>query len=186
MPEKKMNYFCNGNTCAKQTRRDKFNDIPIPKIGDHDVLIRVKAAAVNPVDILNLTGAVRLIQDYRMPLTLGNECAGIMEKAGKYVTRFIAGDRVYSRVPVSTLGAFAEYVVIHENAVAHMPAGLDFAVAAAIPLTGLTAYQAITEELHAKPGETLFIQKLPVWLKRRTSFHRLIRGYLILCKLTTQ
>ena len=52
------------------------NDVPIPKRGDYDVMIRVKAAAVNPVDILNLTGAVRLIQDYRMPLTLGNECAG--------------------------------------------------------------------------------------------------------------
>ena len=135
----------------------KVNDVPIPEIGDHDVLIRVKAAAVNPVDILNLTGAVRLIQDYRMPLTLGNECAGIVEKAGKHVTRFIEGDRVYCRVPISRLGAFAEYVVIPENAAAHMPDGLDFAVAAAIPLTGLTAYQAITEELHAKPGETLFI-----------------------------
>ena len=63
--------------------RIKVNNVPIPKMGDHDVLIRVKAAAVNPVDILNLTGAVRLIQDYRMPLTLGNECAGIVEKAGK-------------------------------------------------------------------------------------------------------
>ena len=135
----------------------KVNDIPIPKMGDHDVLIRVKAAAVNPVDILNLTGAVRLIQDYRMPLTLGNECAGIGEKAGKDVTRFAVGDRVYSRVPISSLGAFAEYVAIPENAVAHMPDGLDFSVAVAIPLTGLTAYQAITEELHAKPGETLFI-----------------------------
>ena len=80
------------------------NDVPIPKIGDHDVLIRVKAAAVNPVDILNLTGAVRLIQDYQMPLTLGNECAGIVEKAGKFVTRFKTGDRVYSRVPISTNG----------------------------------------------------------------------------------
>ena len=49
--------------------RIKVNNVPIPKMGDHDVLIRVKAAAVNPVDILNLTGAVRLIQDYRMPLT---------------------------------------------------------------------------------------------------------------------
>ena len=54
----------------------EVNDVSIPEMGDHDVLIRVKAAAVNPVDILNLTGAVRLIQDYRMPLTLGNECAG--------------------------------------------------------------------------------------------------------------
>ena len=80
-----------------------------------------------------------------------------MEKAGKYVTRFKPGDKVYSRVPIGSLGAFAEYAAIPENSVAHMPYGLDFAVAAAIPLTGLTAYQAITEELHAKPGETVFI-----------------------------
>lgn len=123
----------------------------------NDVLIRVKAAAVNPVDILNLTGTVRLIQNYKMPLTLGNECSGIVEKAGKCVSRFKPGDSVYSRVPVTSLGAFAEYVAIPENAVAHIPVGLDFAVASAIPLTGLTAYQAITEELQAKPGETLFI-----------------------------
>ena len=96
------------------------SDVPIPKMGDYDVLNRVKAAAVNPVDILNLTGAVRLIQDYQMPLTLGNECAGIVEKAGKFVTRFKTGDRVYFRVPISILGAFAEYVVIPESAIAHI------------------------------------------------------------------
>ena len=53
--------------------RVRINDIPVPGIGDQDILLRVKAASVNPVDILNLTGAVRLIQDYKMPLTLGNE-----------------------------------------------------------------------------------------------------------------
>lgn len=132
------------------------NDIPIPETGDYDILIRIKAAAVNPVDILNLTGAVRLIQDYKMPLTLGNECAGIVEKVGRCVKKFKTGDRVYSRLPVSKIGAFAEYVAIHENAAAHMPDDFDFAVASAIPLTGLTAYQAITEELNAKPGETVF------------------------------
>ena len=132
------------------------NDIPIPETGDYDILIRIKAAAVNPVDILNLTGAVRLIQDYKMPLTLGNECAGIVEKVGRCVKKFKTGDRVYSRLPISKIGAFAEYVAIHENAAAHMPDDFDFAVASAIPLTGLTAYQAITEELKAKPGETVF------------------------------
>ena len=133
------------------------NDIPVPEIGDEDILIRVKAAAVNPVDILNLTGAVRLIQDYKMPLTLGNECAGIVEKVGRHVTRFQPGDRVYSRLPIGSLGAFAEYVAVPALAAARMPEGLDFATAAAIPLTGLTAYQALTEELSAKSGQTLFI-----------------------------
>lgn len=137
--------------------RITVNDIPVPEIRDDDILIRVKAAAVNPVDILNLTGAVRLIQDYKMPLTLGNECAGIVEKVGRHVTQFQPGDRVYSRLPVSSLGAFAEYVAVPALAAARMPEGLDFVTAAAIPLTGLTAYQAITEELCAKPGETVFI-----------------------------
>ena len=137
--------------------RVSLHDIPVPEIGDNDILIRIKAAAVNPVDILNLTGAVRLIQDDKMPLTLGNECAGVVEKVGRHVSQFQPGDRVYSRLPISILGAFAEFAAIPENAAARMPEGLDFVTAAAIPLTGLTAYQALTEELCAKPGQTLFI-----------------------------
>ena len=120
-------------------------------------MVRVKAAAVNPVDILNLKGSVRLIQDYKIPLTLGNECSGEVEKIGSKVKRFNLGDKVYSRVPIETLGAFAEFVYIKESALAHMAHGLDYDTAAAIPLTGLTAYEAITEELKAKPGESLFI-----------------------------
>lgn len=121
------------------------------------VLVRVKAAAFNPVDILNLKGSVRLIQDYKMPLTLGNECSGVVEKIGSKVKRFHLGDKVYSRVPIETLGAFAEFVSMKESALAHMAHGLDYDTAAATPLTGLTAYEAITEELKAKPGESLFI-----------------------------
>ena len=109
--------------------RMTVNDIPVPEIGDDDILIRVKAAAVNPVDILNLTGAVRLIQDYKMPLILGNECSGIVEKVGRHVTRFQPGDRVYCRLPVSSLGAFAEYAAVPALAAARMPEGLDFATA---------------------------------------------------------
>ena len=124
---------------------------------EDEVLVRVKAAAVNPVDILNLKGSVRLIQDYKMPLTLGIECSGEVEKIGSKVKRFNLGDKVYSRVPIETLGAFAEFVSIKESALAHMAHGLDYDTAAAIPLTGLTAYEAMTEELKAKPGESLFI-----------------------------
>lgn len=100
-----------------------LSDIPKPQISDSEVLIQVKAAAVNPVELLILTGSVKLIQDYPMPLTLGNECSGIVE----------------------------------QDAVAKMPEGYDFNTAAAIPLTGLTAYQAIVEELEAKPGQTILI-----------------------------
>lgn len=134
-----------------------FHDIPVPKISDTEVLVRVKAAAVNPLELLILTGSVRLIQDYPMPLTLGNECSGIVEKAGQKVTGFQPGDRVYSRLPLNKIGAFAEYVAVDQRALAKMPDGYSFEVAAAIPLTGLTAYQGIVEQLEAKPGDTLLI-----------------------------
>lgn len=134
-----------------------LNEIPAPAISPSQVLIQVKAAAVNPVDLLVLTGSLKLLQNYPMPLTLGSECAGVIEKVGNQVKGFEVGDRVYTRLPSQSLGGFAEYVAVEQTAVAKMPAGYDFATAAAIPLTGLTAYQAITEELEAKPGQTLLI-----------------------------
>lgn len=134
-----------------------INDVPITEIGPNDVLIKVQAAAVNPLELLILNGKVKLIQDYKMPLTLGNECSGIIEKVGKNITKFTVGDRVYTRLPIDSIGAFASYVAVNEDAVALMPQNMDFDIAAAIPLTGLTAYQAIKEEFNAKPGETIFI-----------------------------
>lgn len=134
-----------------------LNDIPKPQISDSEVLIQVKAAAVNPVELLILTGSVKLIQDYTIPLTLGNECSGIVEQVGSKVKDFAKGDRVFTRLPIQKIGAFAEYVAVEQDAVAKMPDGYDFNTAAAIPLTGLTAYQAFVEELEAKPGETLLI-----------------------------
>lgn len=134
-----------------------LRDIPTPKISDSEVLIQMKAAAVNPLEMLILTGSVKLIQDYAMPLTLGNECSGIVAEVGSKVTGFQKGDRVYTRLPLNKIGAFAEYVAVDQNAIAKMPEGYDFNTAAAIPLTGLTAYQAIVEELESKPGETLLI-----------------------------
>lgn len=134
-----------------------LRDIPVPEIGPREVLLQVKAAAVNPLELLILTGSIRLIQDYPMPLTLGNECAGVVAAVGPQVTDFHVGDRVYARLPLSKIGAFAKYAAVDQAALAAMPEGYDFSTAAAIPLTGLTAWQAITEELEAKPGETLLI-----------------------------
>ena len=132
-------------------------DIPKPELSDTEVLLRVKVSAVNPVELLILTGSIKLIQDYTMPLTLGNECSGVIEEVGSKVTSFQKGDRVYTRLPLHKIGAFAEYVAVDQKAIAEMPEGYDFNTAAAIPLTGLTAYQAIVEELEAKPGESLLI-----------------------------
>lgn len=140
-----------------KTIQVSINEIPVPEPAADEVLLKVKAAAVNPVDILIATGSVRLIQDYPMPLTLGNECSGTVEKVGDRVEGFHVGDRVYTRLPLKRIGAFAEYVAVNHKALAKMPSGCDFVNAAAIPLTGLTAYQGIVEELEAKPGKTLLI-----------------------------
>lgn len=133
------------------------NEVSIPEPNDNEVLLKVMAAAVNPLEILQLTGSVRLIQDYKMPLTLGNECSGIVEKVGNNVKDFHVGDRVYTRLPIKKIGAFAEYVAVDHEALTKMPSGYEFTTAAAIPLAGLTAYQGLVEELEVKPGKTLLI-----------------------------
>lgn len=138
---------------AKATVRE----IPVPEPGADEILVKVCAAAVNPLELLTVTGSIRLIQDYTLPQTLGNECSGTVEKTGADVNEFKPGDKVYMRLPLGQIGAFAEYVVTDKSAVAKMPSGYGFDVAAAIPLTGLTAWQGIVEELEAKPGQTLLI-----------------------------
>ena len=137
--------------------RPVVREIPTPDIGPGEVLVKVKAAAVNPLELLILTGSVRLIQDYPMPLTLGNECSGVVERVGIRVIGFHNGDKVYARLSLAKIGAFAEYVAMDQSALAPMPKGYNFITAAAISLTGLTAWQGITEELETKPGSTLLI-----------------------------
>lgn len=126
------------NKYSKNIKAEVCN-VPMPDAGEYEVLVRVKAAAVNPLEILIMTGAVKLIAKYKFPLILGNECAGIVEKVGSKVKNFAVGDKVYSRLPVNKIGALAEFVAISADAVAKMPEDYDFATAAAIPLTGLTA-----------------------------------------------
>ena len=90
----------------------EINDVDIPKINIHEVLVKVKAAGVNPLDILNLNGSVRMIVDYKLPLTLGNELSGIIEAVGDDVLIYKVGDPVYARLPLNKIGAFAEYVAV--------------------------------------------------------------------------
>lgn len=135
----------------------ELREIPIPTIASHEVLIQVKAAAINPLDLLNIDGSIKLVQSYKFPFTLGNECAGIITQVGSNVTNFKVGDQVYTRLPLAKIGAFAEYVAVDAQALAHMPQGYDFITACTLPLAGLTIYQALTEELQAQRGQKLLI-----------------------------
>lgn len=134
-----------------------LNYAPDPAIRDDEILMEIKAASVNPVDILIATGSLRLLYDYKTPFTLGNECAGIVADKGKSVKNFEIGDKIYARLPVCKIGALAPRAAVKADAVAKMPDDMDFHTAAAIPLTGLTAYQAYKTILRANENETVFI-----------------------------
>ncbi len=131
-------------------------EIGRPDVKPDEVLIEVKAAGVNPLDNMIIRGDVKLVTPYHFPLTLGNECSGIIVQVGQEVRDFAIGDRVFTRLPTNRIGAFAEYVAAPASAVARMPQGLTFVEAASIPLTALTAYQAL-ELIQPKPGATVFI-----------------------------
>lgn len=158
-------------------------EVPVPEPAADEVLIKVRAAAVNPLELLIASGSLRLIQDYRLPQTLGNECSGVVERVGSQVREFQPGDAVYTRLPLDRIGAFAEYVAVTESALAKMPAGYVFDVAAAIPLTGLTAWQGLVEVLEARPGQTLLIPggsgsfgQMAVPIARALGLHVLVTG----------
>lgn len=135
----------------------KINEVPIPQITANEVLIKVKVVTVNPLENLITGGNIKLIQNYQLPETMGNELTGIIENVGKDVRDFNIGDKIYTRLPLNKIGAFAEYVAVNHDAIALLPKNLNFATGAAAPLTGLTAYQGLHEELHADPGKTVFI-----------------------------
>lgn len=140
----------------KHDLRSQLVELPKPEIQADQVLIEVKAAGVNPLDNMITRGDVKLVTPYTLPLTLGNECAGIITQVGKDVQGFAPGDKVFARLPTNNIGAFAEYVATPATAIAHMPQGLSFTEAASIPLTALTAYQAL-DLMQAKSGQSIFI-----------------------------
>jgi NADPH:quinone reductase-like Zn-dependent oxidoreductase len=132
-------------------------DVPAPAPRPRDILVDVWAAGLNPVDFKFRQGKLRAILRPKLPLVLGNELAGEVIAVGSCVKRFRVGDRVFARVAKDRAGAFAEQACIDEDDAAHMPRNLDFTAAAAVPLAGLTALQALRDELGVKPGQKLFI-----------------------------
>jgi NADPH:quinone reductase-like Zn-dependent oxidoreductase len=132
-------------------------DVAEPQVGTEDVLIQIDAAGVNPVDIKIRNGDFKAILPLRLPVVLGNDVAGRVLAVGATVTRFAVGDQVYGLPRESRMGAFAERVAIHQDDVALKPAGLSMVEAASIPLVALTAWQALVERAHLRPGQRVLI-----------------------------
>lgn len=136
----------------------KLAETPIPTLRDDEVLVEVHAAGVNLLDAKIRDGEFKLILPYRLPLILGHDVAGTVVKTGPRVRQFKVGDEVYARVDDFRIGTFAEFVPVKEASLALKPHNLSMEEAAAIPLVGLTAWQALVEKGGLKRGDKLFIQ----------------------------
>ncbi len=134
-----------------------FADIPRPRPGPDEILVRVHAAGLNPIDCMVPKGAFKPILRFQLPATLGSDLAGVVVEVGNRVTRFKPGDAVFASIFDLGTGALAEFALVPENAGALKPADLDFVQAASIPMVGLTSWQALKERAHLKPGQKVFI-----------------------------
>ncbi len=135
----------------------RLADVAAPEPGPREILVDVRAAGLNPVDFKFRQGMLRPIYRPPLPVVLGNELAGAVMAVGSGVTRFEVGDRVFARLGKERGGAFAERACVAEEHAAPMPRDLDFATAAAVPLAGLTALQALRDELGVGPGRKVLI-----------------------------
>lgn len=134
-------------------------EMPTPWPGPDEVLIRLAATSVNPVDWKIREGLLVTLFPHHFPLIPGWDAAGTIEALGERVQGFAPGDKVfaYCRKPEVQWGTYAEYVTMRADAVAPMPASLSFVEAACLPLVGLTAWQALFEAASLKAGQTILI-----------------------------
>ena len=132
-------------------------DAPLPAVSDTDLLVEVRSASVNPLDVKTREGKVKVLLKYRLPLILGNDLAGIVRQVGKQVRRFKVGDEIYARLDKSRIGAFAEFAAVRESDAALRPKNTTFEEAASLPLVALTAWQALVEIGRLQAGQRVLI-----------------------------
>ena len=137
-------------------------EIAKPTAGDNEVLIKVRAAALNPYDwhfMRGLPYVIRVIAGLRKPKVtrLGFDVAGQVEEAGRNVTRFKPGDEVFGACGGAFAGAFAEYACTSESALAMKPDNVTFEQAAAVPMAALTALQGLRDKGHIQRGQNVLV-----------------------------
>ncbi len=132
----------------------QLEEIAVPKIAPDEMLVRVHAASLNPADLAVVTGYFQNM--LTVPMTPGSDFAGEVVEVGDQVEHVKAADAVYGMIPYRG-GTFAEYVVAKIAEVAPKPTTLDFVHAAAVPMTALTAWQALFDVAHLQAGERVLI-----------------------------
>lgn len=153
-----MKAFVLDNFDTAPTVRD---DLPEPVPGEEELLVRVHASSVNPVDVHIAAGALKGMVDYEFPVTIGRDFAGVVEQVGPNVTRYHAGDEVFGFLlhanPLVHDGSWAELITVpQDNFVAKRPQNVDLTAAGAAPLTGITAL-AVADALQLGDGERVLL-----------------------------
>lgn len=133
-----------------------INEVEKPSIQADDVLVEVKAASLNPIDYKLAEGHLKERVHLNLPSTIGFDVSGVVIEKGANVSNFEVGDEVYSRVPQEQMGTIAEYVAVNSDMVARKPDNVSFEKAAGLPLTGLTAIQAL-EHVGLKENDRVLI-----------------------------
>jgi NADPH:quinone reductase len=138
-----------------------LHEVPTPKIAPNEVLVRVRASSVNPVDGAIVAGMMSGMVEHEFPIVLGRDYAGVVEQVGSDVTRYAEGEEVYGFLPAANPtvhdGTWAELIVVPEdNFVARKPAGVNLAAAGAAPLAGITALSAL-DALGVSEGDTVLV-----------------------------
>lgn len=134
-----------------------YEDVPRPTPLTGDVLIRVHAASVNPIDWKIRSGFGKEIFNHQMPLILGWDVAGTIEAIGPEVDKFEPGDPVYGYTSLRRDGAYAEFAIAKPGEIALKPASLDFVQAAAIPIAALTTWQALFDTASLQENQKVLI-----------------------------
>ncbi|HEV7135597.1 MAG TPA: NADP-dependent oxidoreductase [Steroidobacteraceae bacterium] len=131
-------------------------DVEKPTPKDEEVLIKVRAASVNPVDYKIRSGGYPVVKQDQLPKVLGRDVAGEIERCGSAVRDLKEGDTVYAMLDGGP-GGYAEYVTVRADLVAPKPGQLDYRAAAAVPLAGLTAWQGLFDHGHLQAGQRVLI-----------------------------
>lgn len=135
----------------------RYGELPTPRPKPQQLLVRVHAGSVNPVDWKLRRGELKLVSGWRFPQVPGRDVAGVVAEVGAAVTAFRPGDRVFGMLDSGLGGAYAEYAVLSAAVAAPVPAGLSFEEAAAVPLAGFTALQALRDRGRLRPGERVLV-----------------------------
>lgn len=131
--------------------------VDYPAINADEILVKVYAAGLNPIDNMIPTGIFKPVLHFKLPGIMGSDLSGVVIAVGKQVTRFRPGDEIFASLFDRGTGSLAEFAAVPESAAALKPANLDFVQAASLPMVSLTAWQALTERGRLRPGQKIFI-----------------------------